>query len=701
MAATNADRPLLRRLSQVYVEIPPSPLHRSRAASKHSPHVPTTTASRKENALLYPSPSQMSTVPALSSSSHKRSLDRSAEVADQPVTKKSKSNKSAASGIPQDKKLAGPSEEFPSGFAYCHQCNKKRDRAVSIYCTVKDTKGRRCGAKYCKPCLKNRYGLVLEDILGNSEEQQQLMQSDHVQGQGYIFKCPRCDDFCNCVACRKAKGLQPTGSEGNPQPHAQKATAPSAKRTRSGTIGQPSQAKHSSLQSLPKVTWTPVNLSLSLREAEERIHIREFSLRFASVLDISRTHQEELEELKPSRTRNAEEDDDALVPWVSETCVKSLILGLLSLFDVRGDNEKCLQAAIKSVRDSGANLNKIWAALANLRDRQNVLTPTPSNSRSPHFFSSLPDPLPPSESATVIRTRSGRSSVHTEGVNVGRTAQLVPVVAVLVNAAVETEAVREEIEAGIQKGKERARDAREAYRLENERFNQATGHQKAKDKKARMEHHKHIMADIDGVLKVSLSAYTHRISPLGRDTEGRIYWALTPGLIEREAALDRLRSYSQGRSRQSSSKVRRRPLVPSEEDRRALKKWSWFLAVWGTRPSISESIIDPGSEDDVTEDGEDEKRWWGFWDPDEITKLVAWMHSRSGLGNFGTGSDGRDLDDDSSKCDSDGTLDGRAHDTSLELSASPTRDELESFLVEVERYATLLKCRMRTDEEIV
>jgi hypothetical protein len=91
---------------------------------------------------------------------------------------------------------------------------------------------------------------------------------------------------------------------------------------------------------LAKPVWTPVGTALSLTEAEERINIREFALRFSSVLELSRTHLDELDEIRFSRTRNLEDEDDDLVPWVSEACVKSLLLGLLNMLAAKGDREK-------------------------------------------------------------------------------------------------------------------------------------------------------------------------------------------------------------------------------------------------------------------------------------------------------------------------------------------------------------------------
>lgn len=91
---------------------------------------------------------------------------------------------------------------------------------------------------------------------------------------------------------------------------------------------------------LAKPIWTHVGTILSRTEAEERINIREFALRFSSVLELSRSHLDELDEIRSSRTRNLEDEDDNLVPWVSEACLKSLLLGLLNMVDAKGDREK-------------------------------------------------------------------------------------------------------------------------------------------------------------------------------------------------------------------------------------------------------------------------------------------------------------------------------------------------------------------------
>jgi len=137
--------PVVRRFSQVYVEIPPSPLHRSRTISGTpvAQHVFSLSANLKENAPLRASNMiQGQTRSTSASPSRKRKLSESdtnmgvAAVpssstkkaklvtdADKPkVMKPSKASASVQKTLPSN-----ATEEFPNGFFYCHQCSKKRD----------------------------------------------------------------------------------------------------------------------------------------------------------------------------------------------------------------------------------------------------------------------------------------------------------------------------------------------------------------------------------------------------------------------------------------------------------------------------------------------------------------------------------------------------------------------------------------------
>ena len=81
---------------------------------------------------------------------------------------------------------------------------------------------------------------------------------------------------------------------------------------------------------LPQLKWTPVPCVITKVQAEERIFIREFALRFGHVMEptISKSSLEELEFITGKNKNN---DNDEMLAWVSEQCLKGLVLGLLGL----------------------------------------------------------------------------------------------------------------------------------------------------------------------------------------------------------------------------------------------------------------------------------------------------------------------------------------------------------------------------------
>lgn len=113
---------------------------------------------------------------------------------------------------------------------------------------------------------------------------------------------------------------------------------------------------------------------------------------------------------------------------------------------------------MKNLRNSGANLTKMWTALSNLRDILHS-----SGSELPR----LPDPLPPPSAAAV---RNTRGTAKADGAPVVHTAQLVPVVQALIEAALATEQLREILDAGADEVKEAQKEAREAVKREKERW---------------------------------------------------------------------------------------------------------------------------------------------------------------------------------------------------------------------------------------
>jgi hypothetical protein len=273
-------------------------------------------------------------------------------------------------------------------------------------------------------------------------------------------------------------------------------------------------------KTLPTLKWSkiPMDGSLSLSETESRIHIREFVLRFARIMDsksLSRKMLEELEEIggddSKGKGRGWDNDDgddgDDVVGWISEPCVKGVVTGLLGLIhsEEDGPREKkasffasflkrmmlisvgrCFQLigdAIKQLRGSAANLTKVWAILASLRES---IGQSSNISDAADFLSNLPGPLPGPSSVSYHNTRTTRTA-NANAVLVAQSSQMIPVLVALTEAALETEVLRADIEEGVKEGKDKVREGRECIKNENERWEKEK--EKEKDPKAKAVSH--------------------------------------------------------------------------------------------------------------------------------------------------------------------------------------------------------------------
>jgi hypothetical protein len=115
---------------------------------------------------------------------------------------------------------------------------------------------------------------------------------------------------------------------------------------------------------------------------------------------------------------------------------------------------------MKEIRATGANLNKLWHTLQTLR-----VTPERIACREKPYMT-FPDPLPPPASATVYQTRSMRSADNAQrSINIICSGQMVPVLTALIDLALATNTVREEIEAGLEEAKELSQKSKEAIRF--------------------------------------------------------------------------------------------------------------------------------------------------------------------------------------------------------------------------------------------
>lgn len=150
-------------------------------------------------------------------------------------------------------------------------------------------------------------------------------------------------------------------------------------------------------------------------------------------------------------------------------------------------------------------------------------------------------------------------------------------------------------------------------------------------------------------------------------------------MAERESALEYLEHAASGRA----SKLKKKCPLPSVEERMEMREWSWFVAVWGKNPSPGyKPATASGKDDPDSEEDEDAEKWWGFWDPDEITRLAQYISVRSGVQD----------DDDFKSNDS-------ASASHKEKAALPPRlAQYRRLTMELIDYANLLRWRIRDDK---
>lgn len=359
---------------------------------------------------------------------------------------------------------------------------------------------------------------------------------------------------------------------------------------------------------------------LAFDDAEIRFHIREFSLRFASALQLAHSHLDELEELSgenlgPGGGWDVEVDSDVeVISWVSELCAKSIVQGLLDILAAAAESRgahgeaQALHEAEKAVKNSGANLNRVWVALLSLRDAL--------GRKSDLAFA---DPLPPPASTTVRTTRRGLQAKDSQSIHIANSAQLVPVIADLIESAMESPAIREALDSGATDEKELSKNVREAITNENARWKNLS---ETKDK-ARREQHNKLLRDLEFSHRIASTRHLPRFAPLGEDLDGRVYYALAPSVGESEAANQLIHG------KDTRVKIGRKRVF-TEDDRREMQRWSWFIAVWGKKPEGADEATQEEADEDERRD-DDEEAWWGFWQPAEISKLAEWIAIKSGV----------------------------------------------------------------------
>ena len=139
----------------------------------------------------------------------------------------------------------------------------------------------------------------------------------------------------------------------------------------------------------------------------------------------------------------------------------------------------------------------------------------------------------------------------------------------------------------------------------------------AADLATQRDSHKQVLEELDHALKVAAHDCSIRSGAIGIDHEGRKYWALTPGVLDREYAKSILTSRSTGNRKAKRGKGRKAWKKGDDDE---LPDWSSIVAIWGRKPP---DAVTTGQDSDDTE--EDVERWWMFTESEEVLKLADWL----------------------------------------------------------------------------
>ena len=193
-------------------------------------------------------------------------------------------------------------------------------------------------------------------------------------------------------------------------------------------------------------------------------------------------------------------------------------------------------------------------------------------------------------------------------------------------------------------------------------------------------------------MKIISTVFAPRFIPLGTDLDDRIYYALSPGVAEREAAFE----YIELASSEKPTRPKKKGRVLSPSDRQEMREWSWFVVVWGKKPPSLPGVpalrttkmdID-GTADESESKSEDEavEKWWGFWEPGEISKVAEWISIKAGLD-----------DEESTVGDSHMSSSSTAKDK-VDSSINPRTAQMRRLVTGLKDYAALLQWRTRDDK---
>ncbi|KAF8320696.1 hypothetical protein DL93DRAFT_2152611 [Clavulina sp. PMI_390] len=357
---------------------------------------------------------------------------------------------------------------------------------------------------------------------------------------------------------------------------------------------------------LPKVApapqWTPIPDCFDREYVERLVFIREFTHRFHAQLKIARLHLDTLNLFEP----------------ITEQTCKALLIGLLNIVytdEKSAEPRKLFAQSLKTLKGAKINLDDMLTAI---RDVEHLLTVA------------LADPLSQDvlDDSLLVRrtTRTGpQDIVHPD--------QLIPVIISLMEEALHTSGIRQELDDGMKEMVRIKKDRAAEVAAETERFtalkNEANEERdkakqnlphdaawQAKLKEAR-DSHKVNSTEIAVRYNAELQGHTLRFGSLGTDHDGRTYYALS-----HPRAIASGPTKTKGRKPKPTA-----PSPPSPAERESLANWAYFVFVWGKRPASASAVRSGGGASEASNPKADKdiERWWAFSTSESIHVLSKWI----------------------------------------------------------------------------
>lgn len=145
------------------------------------------------------------------------------------------------------------------------------------------------------------------------------------------------------------------------------------------------------------------------------------------------------------------------------------------------------EVAVKNMRNIGFSLSKVYSTL--LEWQESVIETTETSSSGDDVSNdsfSIAEPLPPSEHFLAQARRSTRTMTSNlpNSVAIHSSAQIIPVILSLIDLTLQVSSIREALDEGPKTAKEISRQAREALKLEGERWDMVKKQQEQNKDKA-------------------------------------------------------------------------------------------------------------------------------------------------------------------------------------------------------------------------